>query len=273
MARTRLLVVDDDLAFLDSVCASLQFAGYEVYTAPDGPEALDKAERLVPDGILLDIRMPGLDGYEVCQGLKGNPVTQPIPVIFVTAAQEGALQQRAAAVGGAGYLTKPFGLEALTELVAAILEGRKAEGVLQEAIGGGDAGAPTTRPDERRRMPRLTLPEPATGEVMGRTPVQILDLSLGGARLEHTAMLRPGDVYVLRLVLQERSFTLRGRIAWSRVIGRTGDGDESTLIYQSGAQFEELSDDVRNALAAFLEELSRPCGPGSPDAEEAPGEK
>jgi CheY-like chemotaxis protein len=129
MSGARLLVVDDDQAFLDSLRTALQFAGYEVHAAVDGPEALDKAERLAVDGILLDIRMPGIDGYEVCQGLKGNPATAPIPVIFMTGVADPALQQRATDAGAAAWLTKPFRLEALTGLVEAVLaNARRVEG-------------------------------------------------------------------------------------------------------------------------------------------------
>lgn len=71
--------------------------------------------------ILLDVVMPGLDGYEVCQGLKGNPATANIAVIFVTAVQDEAVQQLAIEAGAAAYITKPFPLDTLPAVTEAAL--------------------------------------------------------------------------------------------------------------------------------------------------------
>ncbi len=95
----------------------LPLAGYEPVEASDGTEGLAKAERLRPDVILLDVLMPGLDGFEVCQGLKANPTTSPIPVIFVTVWQGEAVHRLASAMGAVACLTEPFRLVALQAVI------------------------------------------------------------------------------------------------------------------------------------------------------------
>jgi CheY-like chemotaxis protein len=157
--RTRVLAVDDDRAFLDSLRTSLQFAGYEVYEATDGTAAIASAERLMPDAILLDIRMAGMDGYEVCRTLKANPATEAIPVIFITAIKGAMLYRWEAEAGATACLTKPFGIEALTSVLATVVAGAGCQGTAENATSP-DMGAAR----ERRETPvdalvRTTEPE------------------------------------------------------------------------------------------------------------------
>ncbi len=102
------LIVDDEALLRKMLRAELELAGYEVHEAADGVAGLEDAARLFPDVIFLDVRMPGLDGYEVCARLKANPATQRIPVIFLTAVEDEALSLRVRQVGGTACLTKPF---------------------------------------------------------------------------------------------------------------------------------------------------------------------
>jgi DNA-binding response OmpR family regulator len=120
-ARGKLLLVDDDRAFAEALHAALTVAGYEVRDAFTGAEALEGAARARPDAILLDVRMPGLDGYEVCQILKRHPATQAIPVVFVTAVDDPALHRRACDAGGTACLMKPFSIERLTAVIEAVV--------------------------------------------------------------------------------------------------------------------------------------------------------
>ncbi len=88
MPKKRVLIMEDDAEDQELLRELLKTCGYEPGATGDGPEGLAKAERLHPDLILLDIRLPGLDGFTVCQGLQANPATAPIPVIVVTALAE-----------------------------------------------------------------------------------------------------------------------------------------------------------------------------------------
>jgi CheY-like chemotaxis protein len=120
--RSRVLLVDDERALRESLGAWLKKAGYEVHEAADGCEGLEKARRLVPDLIFLDVRMPGVDGYEICQALKENPGTTRIPVVFLTAVDDPGLHRRACEAGGTACLTKPFRMEVVTALTHTVIE-------------------------------------------------------------------------------------------------------------------------------------------------------
>ena len=106
-----ILVVDDVIDNVRLLNGLLDARGYEVRSATDGPRALASAAAEPPDLILLDIRMPGLDGYEVCRRLKAEPSTSEIPVIFLSAAKESFDKVEAFGVGGVDYVTKPFEAE------------------------------------------------------------------------------------------------------------------------------------------------------------------
>jgi len=110
-SKETILVVDDNPVNLQLLARILSGQGYKVRFAPDGDLALKSIQTKLPDLILLDIRMPSLDGYEVCQHLKANPQTHEIPVIFLSALHEPLDKVKAFRVGGADYITKPFQLE------------------------------------------------------------------------------------------------------------------------------------------------------------------
>jgi DNA-binding NtrC family response regulator len=107
----KVLVVDDMPANLNVLSEALEGAGYEILAAPSGEVALKIVERTLPDLILLDITMPGLNGYEVCRRLKQSEATQGIPVIFITAHEEMKHVLEGFRVGGVDYISKPFQTE------------------------------------------------------------------------------------------------------------------------------------------------------------------
>jgi diguanylate cyclase (GGDEF)-like protein len=105
--RSILLVVDDESTEFDLLSAALG-ADYQLEHAQDGAAALNRAAQNPPDLILLDVMMPGIDGYEVCIRLKAMDITSQIPIIFITGANDPAAETRGLEVGGADYITKPF---------------------------------------------------------------------------------------------------------------------------------------------------------------------
>ncbi|PSN14834.1 hypothetical protein C7293_09870 [filamentous cyanobacterium CCT1] len=117
-AGVTLLIVDDSLENLRFLAQTLTGQGYGVRCARSGAMALMAVETTQPDLILLDIRMPEMDGYEVCQRLKADPSTEAIPIIFLSALDDAIDKVRAFAVGAADYLTKPFQVEELLARVA-----------------------------------------------------------------------------------------------------------------------------------------------------------
>lgn len=112
-----ILVVDDTPANLQILAGMLSQQGYKVRMTTSGVLALKSVEAIPPDLILLDIMMPGLDGYEVCQQLKADDRTRDIPIIFISAKNEVVDKVKAFGVGGVDYITKPFKLE---EVVARV---------------------------------------------------------------------------------------------------------------------------------------------------------
>jgi DNA-binding NtrC family response regulator len=106
--EVRLLLVDDTPANLNLLCELLEGEAYSISIALDGLQALELAREIVPDLILLDVMMPGIDGYEVCRRLKADPVTCRIPVVFVTAQGQTEGVVAGFEAGGVDWVTKPF---------------------------------------------------------------------------------------------------------------------------------------------------------------------
>jgi PAS domain S-box-containing protein len=109
--HTSLLLVDDQLDNLRSLSAILKGQGFRVRQAISGEMALETIHSQPPDLILLDIRMPNMDGYEVCATLKADENTRDIPIVFLSALDDTTDKIKAFAVGGADYITKPFQAE------------------------------------------------------------------------------------------------------------------------------------------------------------------
>ena len=121
MAKGRILVVDDEIYIVHILDFSLGMEGYEVITALDGEQALEKARAERPDLIVLDIMMPKLDGYETCKILKAETDTKDIPVILLSAKGRNVDQKIGFEVGADDYITKPFSPRKLVERINAIL--------------------------------------------------------------------------------------------------------------------------------------------------------
>jgi two-component system OmpR family response regulator len=119
MAEATVLVVDDDGYIRDLVTSSLRLAGFTARAVPDGSEALAALDRDPPDLMILDVRLPGMDGFEVCRKVRaeGNEV----PVIFLTARDTPEDRLSGFTKGGDDYVTKPFSLEELIARVRAVL--------------------------------------------------------------------------------------------------------------------------------------------------------
>lgn len=118
----RLLVVDDDPGLLRAVAETLRAEGYEVTTARRGAEALACIAGSLPDLIVSDIRMPGMDGYELVRNLRASARTRLIPIVFLTAKDETADRIAGFRSGVDAYLTKPFEPDELLAVVANILK-------------------------------------------------------------------------------------------------------------------------------------------------------
>jgi len=113
----KILVIDDEPDLVDFVKNWLESKGYEVITAHDGPEGLKKAGEEKPSLVILDVKMPGMDGFEVLDQLRDNPETQYLPIVILTQRRETGSLFKAKEMGTTDYIMKPFKLEELLEMV------------------------------------------------------------------------------------------------------------------------------------------------------------
>jgi two-component system alkaline phosphatase synthesis response regulator PhoP len=113
----RILVVEDDFEIAQMLRIFFETKGYQVIIAPRGEKALELCRNQLPNVVLLDIILPGIDGYEVCRRLKSNQRTSNVPVIFLTKMDERADQIAGLGLGADDYITKPFDI---TELESSV---------------------------------------------------------------------------------------------------------------------------------------------------------
>jgi DNA-binding response OmpR family regulator len=128
-----ILIIDDTAHVRQLLAAMLKTRGYDVQTAESGVHALEVVHDLSPDLILLDIMMPEMDGYEVCQRLKNDPQTRDIPVIFISALEQTADKIKAFSAGAVDYVSKPFQVKEVIARVGAHLSLRSMQQQLQAA--------------------------------------------------------------------------------------------------------------------------------------------
>lgn len=104
----KVLIIDDEWTIARALCARLGAHGFELNTASDGPSGLAAARTFKPDAILLDLRMPDMDGFEVLRRLRADAELTRIPVFILTANVQDSAQQEARALGAAGFFCKPY---------------------------------------------------------------------------------------------------------------------------------------------------------------------
>lgn len=177
MAREKILVIDDEEDILELVKYNLAKEGYRVTGVLSGEQALTKAKEEMPDVVLLDLMLPGLDGLEVCRRLKNNPATAQIPIVMLTAKGEDADIVTGLELGADDYVTKPFSPRVLLARIRAVLRRKR----LEES----DEGAVVTIHD-------LTI-NPSRHEVL--VAGKPMALTATEFRILHFLARRPGWVF------------------------------------------------------------------------------
>ncbi|MCK5217439.1 MAG: response regulator [Methanosarcinales archaeon] len=119
--REKILIVDDEMSTLMPLKKSLEYENYAVVEAYDGYEAIKKAKEEIPDLILLDLMLPGIDGIEVCQHLKTDTQTEKIPIIMLTAKDNIDDKVEGLQIGADDYVTKPFVLKELKARIKSVM--------------------------------------------------------------------------------------------------------------------------------------------------------
>lgn len=123
MANERILLVDDNTTNLQVLFQALSPEGYELLVAQSGEQCLESAVEALPHLVLLDVKMPGIDGFETFRRLRSDEKTAHIPVVFLSAHANVESIQEAQSLGAEGYFTKPFDFDEIIAKVREVLEG------------------------------------------------------------------------------------------------------------------------------------------------------
>jgi DNA-binding response OmpR family regulator len=126
MSRS-VLIVDDEAYIVTSLEFVMKSAGYEVGVAYDGEEALAKVAEMVPDLVILDVMMPKLDGFQVCEAIRANPLWKSVRIIMLTAKGRDAERNKGMGLGADDFLTKPFSTRDILKRAQEILNEERAE--------------------------------------------------------------------------------------------------------------------------------------------------
>jgi CheY-like chemotaxis protein len=119
--KATILVAEDEKDIRELISITMRLAGYKVWTANDGLEALELAPQVQPDLILMDVRMPKMTGYEACKAMKEMPETKDIPIVFLSAKGQEAEIKQGLEVGAVAYVLKPFAPTDLTSQIEELL--------------------------------------------------------------------------------------------------------------------------------------------------------
>lgn len=119
---TKILIAEDERDIRELVNFSLQFGGFTVVQAANGAEAVEQAQKELPDLILMDVRMPKMTGYEACRQMKSMPGLRDIPVVFLSAKGQESEIQTGLESGAEEYILKPFAPDELVKQVQAVLD-------------------------------------------------------------------------------------------------------------------------------------------------------
>ena len=217
----KILVVEDELTLQETLAYNLKRQGYEVETASDGPSALEIARSTQPNLILLDIMLPGLDGFEVCRLLRQEMST---PVLMLTARDDEIDRVVGLEVGADDYLTKPFSMRELIARVKALL--RRVRLIRQEMEGNGTFSGSS----DILSYENLALD-------MKRREVRLNDVPLA---------LKPKEYDLLLFLAQHKGQVLSRELILERVWGWEYIGDSRTVDVHVRWLREKIEDDPSN---------------------------
>lgn len=206
MSNGRILVVEDEPSLVETLDYSLRKQGYEVITAVDGRKALDEARQQTPDLIVLDIMLPGLDGFEVCRILRRE---MNVPIIMLTARTEEVDKVVGLEVGADDYLTKPFSMR---ELIARVKANLRRVRIDREELTTTTTTAPNVA-TERMIFDELTID-------LSRREVTVQ------GKVHH---LKPKEFDLLVFLARNRGIVLSRDLILERVWGWEFDGGSRTV--------------------------------------------
>ena len=229
MSKSKVLVIEDESDILEVIQYNLEREGHKVIACRDGEEGLSRIRTENPDLVILDLMLPGIDGVEVCQRVKSDPVTNAIPIIMVTAKGEEADVVLGLGIGADDYIAKPFSPKERVARIQVVLR----RGALRAKVGRG----------ERVIQGALTVDLGRHETTVGGTSVVLTPTEI---RLLHFLASHPGRVF-------PRSHLL------SRVIGEDAIVTDRNIdvhvraLRQKLGDFAELIETVRGVGYRFIE--------------------
>jgi len=225
MTNPKVLVVEDEPALLDTLEYNLMKQGYNVSTAKDGMKALEMARQVNPDLMILDIMLPGLDGFEVCRILRQE---MSLPILFLTARADEVDKIVGLEVGADDYLTKPFSMRELMARVKALL--RRVRLVREEVSASQQEAVQADFPLERLVFSDL-----------------VIDLSRREVTFRgETFHLKPKEFDLLVFMARNRGIVLSRDLILERVWGWDYDGGSRTVDVHVRWLREKIEDDPAN---------------------------
>jgi two-component system phosphate regulon response regulator PhoB len=229
MAKSKILIVEDELSLVEVLSYNLQREGYEVAVAKEGREGLRKAQMQLPDLVILDLMLPGLDGLEICRHLRAAPSTAGMSILMLTAKGEESDQVVGFAMGADDYVTKPFSVKVLLQRIKVLLRRQanpEPSGDVIETAG--------IRMDKRAHQ--VTVQD----DLVALTPTEF--------RLLETLMRQPGRAFT-------RHDLMDAAVGDAIVLERTIDVHIKTLRRKLGEVGERI-ETVRGVGYRFKEERS-----------------
>lgn len=234
-ARHTILIVEDDLDVADMLNAYFRVQGYEVLTANWGEEAVRLAQQHLPDLVILDIRLPDIDGYEVARRLRGDRHSKEIPIIFLTDRRSRADRLQGLEIGADDYVTKPFDIQELRLRVRNALR-RSSQGTLTNPV---------------TNLPEGVLVDERISECLGRDAWALLLVSL-----EHLDSFREAYGFVASDdVLRAISLMIHNAV---REVGGPSDfigqySNTQFVVVTAQATLAELRERINSRLEQTLE--------------------
>lgn len=225
--KEKVLVVEDDTTLRETLVYNLTREGYEVSAARDGRSALTTAREKMPDAIILDVMLPGIDGFEVCRVLRQE---MSVPILMLTARDDEVDKIVGLEVGADDYMTKPFNMRELMARVKALL--RRVRLIREEvAAEQGPAAAGTVEADAPLVLGNLVIDQARREVRLDGQPVK----------------LKPKEYELLLFLARNRGIALSRDLILDRVWGWTHDGGSRTVDVHVRWLREKIEPDPANA--------------------------